>query len=147
MKAEWIDWIVDYSDGLDWKYTESKPGDELDRRYSWCVLSRDKVPFDNELDGYIRAFIGEFNYVNTGYTLVKYNVGDYIGEHADYTGNNKVTYIRELKASDCGTGLTVEGTPLTECYFYNNVIHEVKPIKAGTRISLTMFGSKVTSLI
>lgn len=74
-------------------------------------------------------------------------MGDYIGEHADYVGGNVVTYACELQASECGTGLTVEGTMLTEGYFSNTARHEVKPIKAGTRISLTMFGRKLTNII
>ena len=147
MNTEWIDWFLQHTSALEWERIDNSNAIELPRRYDWVTVFRDEVPFDDELDEYISGRIGHCNYVNTGYTIIKYGVGDYIGKHVDYVGGNKVTYACELQASECGTGLTVEGTPLTEGYFSNTMRHEVKPIKAGTRISLTMFGRKLTNII
>lgn len=147
MILEWRQWFIDYVNNNELEYIYGDETRELPRSYHWIGCSRDEVPFDDELDEYISGRIGHHQYVNTGYTIIKYGVGDYIGEHADYVGGNKVTYACELQASECGTGLTVEGTLLTEGYFTNTARHEVKPIKAGTRISLTMFGRKLTNII
>jgi len=147
MYTEWINWFIQHTNTLEWNRIDKTDNEELSRRYDWLTVFRDEVPFDDELDDYIRGQINHVQYVNTGYTIIKYGVGDYIGEHADYVGGNVVTYACELQASECGTGLTVEGTMLTEGYFSNTARHEVKPIKAGTRISLTMFGRKLTNII
>ena len=147
MYTEWINWFIQHTNTLEWNRIDKTDNEELSRRYDWLTVFRDEVPFDDDLDDYIRGQINHIQYVNTGYTIIKYGVGDYIGEHADYVGGNVVTYACELQASECGTGLTVEGTMLNEGYFSNTARHEVKPIKAGTRISLTMFGRKLTNII
>jgi len=147
VRQEWIDWFIDYSNNGEWSRISKPDNAELKREYDWLGVDRDEVPFDQQLDEYIRGVIGNDNYLNNGYILIRYGVGDYIGEHVDEYNNTQVTYVYELQASECGTGLTIEGTPVTEGYYYNTVRHEVKPIKAGTRISLTMFGRKVTSLL
>ena len=147
MKKEWKDWIVNYAKNQEWELIDSKDNKILSRHYTWCRLPRNKVPFDSELNKYIESFIGHDDYLNTGYTLIKYEVGDYIGEHTDEYGGCAVTYVCEVQSSDCDSSLILNDVPVTECYYLNDVKHRVDPIKAGTRISLTMFGKKNTSII
>lgn len=146
-KDHWRDWFVHFVRQNELKYLYGDETRELPRSYSFVKAHRFDVPFDDELDRYIASRIGHSNYVNNGYILIKYGVGDYIGEHTDYVNSNVVTYTRELQASDCGSKLLVDGIPMVEAIFTSNVKHEVKPITAGERISLTMFGTKPTSLL
>ena len=149
MRQEWIDWFIDHINSNESKldYWYGDEARELPRSYSSIGVLRNEVPFDNELDQYIAGKINHSNYVNTGYILIKYGVGDYIGEHVDYALATTVTYTCELQASDCGSKLLVDGVPMDEAVYDNTVKHEVKPIMAGERISLVMFGKKQISLL
>lgn len=140
MKKEWADWFIEYTNSKKWDRIYKPTNPILKRQYDFLSVSRNEVPFDIELDDYIRKFIGDHQYSNNGYVLIRYGVGDYIGEHTDSYNNTKVTYVCELQSSECGTGLTIDGIPVNEVCYTTKVKHEVKPIKAGTRISLTMFG-------
>lgn len=147
MKNEWREWFIQHTSTFKWNRIDYTGAVELPRRYSWLNVSKEEVPFDNALDEHISQLIGHHRYISTDYIIIKYGVGDYIGEHNDYIGGTAITYACELQQSECLTPLTVEGTKLEEGYFNNTLRHEVKPIKAGTRISLTMFGKKLNNLL
>jgi len=147
MKQEWKDWILNYSENKTWERIDDQTHPLLQRKYSFCTLLRDEIPFDAELDEYIKKFIGDDDYLNTRYILIKYEKGDFIGEHCDKYKSNVVTYVCELKPSNCNSKLIIDGVPYDEASYDNTVSHRVDEIKDGTRISLTMFGSKKTSLL
>lgn len=140
MNQVWKDWIIEYSKTKDWKRVDDPKDKHFPRRYSFCTLPRNEVPFDKELDEHIRSFIGHSNYINHEYVLIKYEVGDFIGEHKDKYGNTVVTYVCELQPSDCNSHLIINNEETNEAHYTIDVSHEVKTIQAGTRISLSMFG-------
>ena len=57
-------------------------------------------------------------------------------------GNNVVTYVCELQSSDCESHLIINDRETNEAHYTIDVSHEVKTIKSGTRISLSMFGRR-----
>tara|TARA_R110000868_G_scaffold345534_1_gene606654 strand:+ start:1043 stop:1495 length:453 start_codon:yes stop_codon:yes gene_type:complete len=145
MKDSWKQWILDYSKDKEWK-KRNHPNDKyFPKKYSFCTLDRNEVPFDTELDSYISSFIGHSNYINNEYVLIKYEVGDFIGKHYDDKGDNVITYICELQSSDCKSHLIIDEREIMETHYTRDVSHEVKEIQSGTRISLSMFGTKKIS--
>ena len=142
MNQDWKNWIIEYSKTKDWKRVDESNNKHFPRKYSFCTLPRNEVPFDAELDSYINNFIGHSDYVNNEYVLIKYDVGDFIGEHLDKYGNNVVTYVCELQSSDCKSHLIIDGEEKQEAKYTIDISHRVDKIKSGTRISLSMFGRR-----
>ena len=145
-QLKWKEWILNYSKTKDWTFVDKSDDIYFPKKYSYCVLDRNEVPFDNELNSYIEHYIGShFKYINHQYTLIKYEVGEFIGNHCDDYGNNVVTYVNELQPSNCNSNLIVNGIGEVKKVAYSSKIpHEVRPIKSGTRISLSMFGERNT---
>ena len=140
MKKEWKQYIEVLSRSKPWHELSSDRGEVRDGHYSWQTVVDAELPFSTQLKHYIKNFIGDTEYINDGYLLIKYEEGDYIGEHTDSYGKSIVTYVCEIKPSLCGSQLLIENKPYGEVYYHNDTKHEVKKIERGTRISLTMFG-------
>lgn len=142
MNQDWKNWIIEHSKTKEWKSVDKSNDRYFPRKYSYSTLHRNEVPFDKELDEYISSFIGHSDYINHEYVLIKYEVGDFIGKHKDEYGNNVVTYVCELQSSDCKSHLIINNEETNEAHYTIDVSHEVKKIKSGTRISLSMFGRR-----
>lgn len=147
MNNSWRKWLIDYTLPQVWTPEFNVPPHELPRSYSWVMVGRNEVPFDVELDAYIKSGFSNVEYLNNGYFVIKYEVGDYISEHTDYAGDNIATYVCELQASQCETGFMSGGVGYKEHWYGNTIKHGVDRIKSGTRISFSMFGMKATTLI
>lgn len=141
MKQEYVDWFLKASENTQAYYNLS------DRRYSYINLYKTKVPFHNELEEYIFSLHSFNDTYYEQYHVHTWNVGDYFNEHIDSNFNRKWAYVCELKPSDCNTSLLVEGKEFKEGVFDSFTKHNLPPIKKGTRISLTVFGSAIKTLV
>ena len=146
MKKEWKDWFISQLDVKPHTYINKPDNLELSRRYSFIELFDEDIPFSTELQNYIANFIDRDDYKYNGYAVIKYDEGDYIGEHADYTNDTFLTYSYELQESDCKTKVIVDGKAEDEVWYFSDVKHSVDKIKKGTRISLIMFAQRKTEV-
>jgi hypothetical protein len=141
VKQEYIDWFLNTDRPILGSHNL------LDRKYSYTNFRVHEVPFHKELKEYIFS-LHLFN--DTYYELYHihtWNEGDFFDEHIDNNFGRKWAYVCELKPSDCGTSLLVQGKEFKEGVFDSNTIHSLSPIKKGTRISLTVFGSPIKTLV
>lgn len=144
MKEEWKEWFIHNTDLCG----DSGQYDWEDRRYLYGNMHYTNVPFHEELKEYIFSL----NPLNeeTDYEVYHIHIwkeGDFFEEHIDNNFNRRWSFVSELKSSDCGTTLLVEGKPFKEGLFDFKTKHEVPKIQKGTRISLTVFGNLPNSLI
>jgi len=142
MKQEWKDWFINKRE------EDQKTRTFSNRNYYFTNLSKEEVPFHDELKSYIFSLsdITDDTYYEL-YHIHTWNEGNYFGEHTDSHFNRKWAYVCELKPSDCNTSLMVGDTPYKEIIFETNIKHRIPEIKKGARISLTVFGLNNTSII
>lgn len=141
MQKDWKRWFIEGSEpeGIyDWE----------DRKYGYRNIHCDSVPFHGELKDYIFSL----SEVTKGTTYEIYHVhlweeGGFFSPHKDNNFGRKWSWVCELQESQCGTTLLVEGKELKEGIFDSNTIHEVPKIQKGKRISLTVFGLPLNTLI
>lgn len=141
MKQEWKDWFINN------RLEEQTFVEYDDRRYQYTNFHITNVPFHKELQEYIFSL----NEITKGteydvYHVHTWNEGDFFGEHIDNNFRRKWAYVCELQESECGTSLIVEGIDKKEGIFDSNTKHSVPTIQKGTRISLTVFGSRPNEL-
>lgn len=135
----------------EWFLTRDRPKQGFytlpDRKYSFINFHISEVPFHTKLRDYIYSLhslpYGEYDV----YHLHFWEEGDFFNEHTDNNFRRIWAYVCELKPSDCNTSLLVEGKEFKEGVFDSNTLHSLPPIKKGTRISLTVFGSEVKKLM
>lgn len=141
MKQEYIDWFLKVDKPTQGYY------DLDDRKYSFVNLFKDEVPFHNELSTYISSLHSIPNTYYELYHIHTWKEGAFFDEHIDNNFSRKWAYVCELKPSECNTSLLVEGKEFKEGVFDSNTRHSLPPIKKGTRISLTIFGLPIKTLM
>jgi len=135
MQHLWKNWFIDNF------YPLTDVVEKSDRKYTFKNFYYTEVPFHNELKSYILSL----NTITVGTSYEVYHVhrweqGSFFNEHVDSNKNRRWAYVCELKSSECGTSLLVEGIKTKEGLFDCTTLHEVPTIKEGVRISLTVFG-------
>ena len=141
MKQKFRDWFLNVDKPSQGNYNLA------DRKYSFVNLYKDEVPFHEELSTYISSLHSISNTYYDLYHLHTWNEGDFFDEHIDNNFGRKWAYVCELKSSDCNTSLLVEGEEFKEGVFDSTTAHNLPPVKRGTRISLTVFGLPIKTLV
>ena len=144
MKKEWKEWFIN-------KINHCEDGGEYDwedRKYRYCNIQKEDVPFHEELKKYIFSF-SPFtkDSVYDLYHIHTWGEGGFFLPHKDNNFGRKWSWVSELQESECNTSLLVWGTPIKEGIFDSNTLHEVPKIQKGVRISLTVFGKPKSDLI
>jgi len=142
MPVEWVRWFVDNTP-RDHMTHEIRDG----RRYHFYNHALHEVPFHMEFKQWLSKQLDKPEFDMECYHVHWWDDGDHFDEHTDNFKRRMFTYVCELQASNCGTGLVVEGVPVKEGVFATNKKHSVGEITHGPRISLTVFGYKPTSLL
>jgi len=142
MKQEYKEWFINNRDLKQESYRWP------DRSYSYTNINYRDVPFHNELKEHIYQYdlIPPDTYYDT-YHIHTWNEQDFFDEHMDSNFRRKWAYVCELKASECHTKLIVNGEDMEEGVFSSTTLHRLPKIQQGTRISLTVFGSTIDTLI
>jgi len=156
MKQEFKDWFIEHTK----RYDEHRLSDEVasrglgsynlefqsfwkeekNRKYTFYNIAMEDVPFYKELNTYINSLHSFTNTFFKWYHVHIWGEGDYFKQHTDNHVGRVWSYVCELKSSECNTSLLVDGKEVKEAIFDTKTVHEVPPIKKGTRISLTVFG-------
>ena len=141
MKQEFKDWFLNSLNRAQTLISSD------DRRYSFINFHKKEIPFHQELENHIFSLHPFSNTYFDIYHLHIWGKGDYFDEHRDSIFGRKWAYVCELKSSYCNTSLIVNGKELKEGVFDSSTYHYLPPIKLGTRISLTVFGLPIKTLL
>lgn len=152
MKSEYIEWFINKSAELANSHSHLKYVGKYEKSigvyYEYINIHKNLVPFHNDLFNYITSLDDITKQTNYDmYHIHYWNEGNYFVEHVDDNFNRKWAYVCELKPSECNTHLLVNGFPFLEGIFDSQTKHEVPKIKKGKRISLTVFGTPIKTII